>query len=245
MNLKVILAYDGSAYAGWQRQASGISVQQRLEEALQQISGRRVIVKGASRTDSGVHALGMAADFEWPVTRPDFKQLPCALNSLLPEDIRILKIMRASPGFHARFDARWKLYRYRILNTPVSDPFRRATSWFIHKPLILSRMRSAARCFVGKKDFSSVAANPGYERSTMIRHIRRCAVLRRKDEVHIEVEADGFLYKMVRTITGMLVEVGLGKRAPESVRELLKARDRKLAGKTAPPQGLFLVRIYY
>lgn len=243
--LKLILAYDGSDYVGWQRQKNGVSVQQRLEEKLKQICGRRIVTEGASRTDAGVHALGMVVSFRWLATGLSPWVLRKALNALLREDVRILRIQRVKQDFHARFSAKSKLYRYHILNTKIADPFRRKTTWFIHQPLDLSAMRKAARFFVGQKDFSSVAVNPGYKRSSMIRHIYRCRVQSCDDEIRIEVEANSFLYKMVRTMVGTLVEVGLGKRSPESIVELLKARDRKRAGKTAPPQGLFLIRVKY
>ncbi len=240
-----IVAFDGEAYAGWQRQANGISVQQKIEEALRQLCGHAVTVHGASRTDSGVHALAMSIHFEWKAERPDGSDLMRSLNALLPEDIRVLKLVHAKPDFHSRFDACSKIYRYRIFNNRLGDPFRRKVAWFIHRPLDLAAMKRAAKLFVGKKNFSAMAANPGYERTTMVRHIRRCAILKRGDEIHLEVEADGFLYKMVRTIVGTLVDVGLGRRSVESVRGLLKSKDRNGAGKTAPAHGLFLVRVNY
>jgi len=251
-NLKLILAYDGSSFVGWQRQASGISVQQVLEETLEKIAGTRVIARGASRTDTGVHAMGMAVSFHWPAERLAPEKLQRALNALLPDSIRALRLARVSSDFHARFDARWKLYRYRILNAPVADPFRRESVWFIHRPLDLEGMRKAAGLMAGRHDFSSFAANPGYERSTMMRHIRRCEVIRRRagppftgNEIHVEVDGNSFLYKMVRTMVGTLVEVGLGKREAGSIRELIRSRDRKLAGKTAPAHGLYLMWVKY
>ena len=244
-NLKLTITFDGTAYVGWQRQANGVSVQERLENALRQIYNKPIVIHGASRTDTGVHALAMIAHFHVPNDRYLPSKLLLSLNALLPPDIRVLKIQKAKKTFHARFSAKSKLYRYRILNSAIGAPFRRTITWHIHKPLNFSAMRKAARFFTGKHDFSSVAVNPGYSRTSMVRHIYRCRVLQRCDEIHIEIEADGFLYKMVRTIVGTLVEVGLGKRPIKSIPELLKSRNRKLAGKTAPPQGLFLVRVKY
>lgn len=243
--LRAIVAFDGENYAGWQRQKNGMSIQEKIEEVLKKLCGRKVTVHGASRTDRGVHALAMVIHFDWKEKRPDGRDLLRALNALLPEDIRVIQLARAKPNFHARFDARSKRYRYRILNARHNDPFRRKAVWFVHQPLDLTAMRRAARYFVGKKNFSAVAANPGYERRTMVRHVTHCAVLKRGDEIHIEIEADGFLYKMARTIVGTLLEVGLGRRRGESVLELLKSKDRNKAGKTAPAQGLFLVRVKY
>ena len=244
-NLKLTITYDGTAYVGWQRQANGVSVQECLENALRQIYNKRVIIHGASRTDAGVHALGMIAHFHKPNDRYQLPKLFLSLNALLPPDIRVSRIQQAKSNFHARFSAKSKLYRYRILNGAIGAPFRRNITWHIHKPLDFFAMRKAARFFLGKHNFSSIAVNPGYQRTSMIRRIYRCSVLRRCDEIHIEVEADGFLYKMVRTIVGTLLEVGLHKRTIESVVELLKKRKRSLAGKTAPAHGLFLVRVKY
>lgn len=243
--VKIVVAYDGSAYVGWQRQPNGISVQEKIEKVLFDLSGQKVILHGASRTDTGVHALGMVAHFEWNVQRPAWNELVRPLNALLPEDIRILNLAREKGDFHARFSAKWKLYRYRILNSSVSDPFRRQQCWSIHNPLNISAMNRAARFFVGKKDFSAVAVNPGYERTSMVRTIRRCVVLRKKDEVHVEVEGDGFFYKMVRTMVGTLVEVGLGKRSPEEVKKLILEKNRSNAGMTSPAHGLYLVKVFY
>ncbi len=244
-NFKATIAYDGGAYVGWQRQANGISVQQRVEEVLARIhKQQKMVVHGAGRTDAGVHALGMVASFH-ASKRHGTAYLLRALNALLPEDIRVLRIQKVSEKFHARFSARRKLYRYRIYHAPVADPLRRQQVWFVHKSLDIAAMRAAARAFVGKQDFSSVAVNPGYERTTMVRHVRRCVVLRRGDEIHIEMEADGFLYKMVRSIAGTLVEVGTGKRTAESVRGMLKAKQRQQGGVVAPAHGLCLVRVRY
>jgi tRNA pseudouridine38-40 synthase len=246
MNIRIVLAYDGQAYVGWQRQSNGISVQEKLEEVLSRIAEKKVQVEGASRTDTGVHALGMTASFRWDRVRPSGSELHRAVNALLPGDIRVTSLAKAPLKFHARFSAKRKLYRYRILCHPTGDAFRRLYTWHVSSPLNLFAMRKAARSFVGKMDFSSVAANPGYDRTTMVRTIFRCAVLRKpNDEIHIEVEGDGFLYKMVRTIVGTLVDVGKGKRDAESISTMLNSRDRRLAGKTAPAQGLYLVHVKY
>lgn len=245
MRVRLTIAYDGSGYAGWQRVATGISVQEKIERVLAGIAGRHVGIEGASRTDRGVHAAGMVASLDWEHPRMGPLELRRALNALLPLDIRVLEARRAPAGFHARFAARRKLYRYRIQNAPIADPFRRGVCWHLSHPLDLGAMRVAARAFIGKRDFSAVAANPGYERASMVRTVLRCEVKRRADEVVVEVEGDGFLYKMVRTIVGTLAEVGAGRRPAASVAAMLKARDRRLAGKTAPPHGLCLVRVYY
>lgn len=245
MRLRLLIAYDGSGYAGWQRVATGVGVQERIEEALEKIAGRRVAVEGASRTDRGVHATGMTASLDWAHPRLAAADLRRALNALLPSDIRVLEARRAPPGFHARFSAKRKLYRYRIQNAPVADPLRRGVCWHVPHALDLAAMRAAAEAFVGRHDFSAVATNPGYARASMVRTVRLCRVRRRGDEVLVEVEGDGFLYKMVRTMVGTLVEVGGGRREASSVAAMLAARDRRRAGKTAPAHGLCLARVGY
>lgn len=240
------MAYDGGGYVGWQRQPNGISVQERIEQILKRLCGFQVDVHGASRTDTGVHALGMVAHFDWSTTSSlSGKELHRAMNALLPEDIRIVKLQSVPTAFHARFEAKRKLYRYRILNSNMGDPFRRRATWFVHGKLDLAAMRRAAKCFVGRHNFSAIAVNPGYERTTMVRRIFKCTIRRSGDEIHLDVEGDGFLYKMVRTIAGTIVEVGLGKRDAESIPGMLKSRDRKQAGRVAPAHGLFLVRVTY
>lgn len=245
MRLRLNIAYDGTGYAGWQRVPTGVTVQEKIEKVLEGIAGRHVGVEGASRTDRGVHAAGMVASLEWEHPRIGPPELRRALNALLPPDIRVLEVRPAPAGFHARFSAKRKLYRYRIQNASVADPLRREVCWHVPHALDLGAMCVAARAFVGKHDFSAMAANPGYKRSTMVRTILKCDVRRRGDEILVEVEGDGFLYKMVRTIVGTLEEVGGGRRAADSVVALLRAKDRCLAGKTAPAHGLCLVRVMY
>ncbi|MFZ4694717.1 MAG: tRNA pseudouridine(38-40) synthase TruA [Verrucomicrobiia bacterium] len=245
MRLRMTIAYDGSGYAGWQRVPTGAAVQEKIEKVIAGIVGRHVGVEGASRTDQGVHAAGMVASLNWEHPRVGPAELRRALNALLPPDIRVLEVRAAPTKFHARFSAKRKLYRYRIQNAPVADPLRRGVCWHISHVLALDAMRTAARTFIGKHDFSAMAVNPGYKRNTMVRTILKCHVRRRGDEILIEVEGDGFLYKMVRTIVGTLAEVGAGRRTAASVAALLKARDRRLSGKTAPAHGLCLVRVMY
>lgn len=245
MRVRLTIAYDGSGYAGWQRVATGVGVQERIEQALETIAGRHLAVEGAGRTDRGVHAAGMTASLDWEHPRISAADLRRALNALLPDDIRVLETRRAAPGFHARFSAKRKLYRYRIQNAAVADPLRRGVCWHVPHALDLAAMRAAAAAFLGKHDFSAVATNPGYARASMVRTVRLCRVQRKGDEVRIDVEGDGFLYKMVRTMIGTLVEVGGGRRTPSSVAALLASRDRRRAGKTAPAHGLCLMRVAY
>lgn len=247
IRLRVVVAYDGAAYSGWQRQPVDISVQQRVEEALAKIFQKPIPVSGSSRTDTGVHAAGLCAHFDVPKEKLRFppRKLVLAVNAWLPEDIRILSASRAPVGFHARFSARGKQYRYRVWNHPAHHPMWRHQSWHVPRPLDLKAMRQAARAFEGCHDFLAFSASPGYARHHTRRTITRCSVVRSGPLVTFLIEADGFLYKMCRGIAGTLVQVGLGRFAPDSIPQLLESRDRCLSGMTAPAQGLVLWKVYY
>lgn len=244
---KLVIAYDGTAHEGWQVQKVGTGVQEKLEAALAKLFPSKPRAHGSSRTDAGVHALGMVAHFEVP--RAEFKmplrKLPLALNAWLPEDIRVLAAARAPAGFHARFDATGKQYRYFVWNHPAMNPLLRQTAWHVPRPLNLPAMRAAARWFVGRHDFRSFAANPGYEKQSTVRTLTRCALRKSGQLLTFIIEADGFLYKMCRGIVGTLVQVGLGKFPPDEVKTMLAKRDRRVAGMSAPAHGLVLWKVFY
>jgi tRNA pseudouridine38-40 synthase len=245
---KVTLSYDGTDFAGWQRQSNSRSVQEELENALAPIEGRRVIVSGAGRTDAGVHALGQVASFKLtnPITKDDLHQ---ALNARLPEDVRALRIEEAPPGFDARFSARSKMYRYRISNTRVISPFQRRYAWHISRKLDLAAMKDSADEILGKHDFAAFQAK-GNEVRTTVRTVTESTwseepVAGGGRMLIYEIAGTGFLKYMVRNIIGTLIEVGDGKRPAASIRNVLEGKSRTAAGPTAPPFGLYLVRVDY
>jgi tRNA pseudouridine38-40 synthase len=241
------VAYDGTAYEGWQTQKVGTGVQQKVEEALARLFPSRPIVHSSSRTDTGVHALGMVAHFEVP--RGEFKmtvrKLALAINAWLPEDVRVLSASTAPKKFHARFDAGGKQYRYFAWNHPAMNPLLRQTAWHVPRRLGLKVMRTAARLFVGRHDFQSFAANPGYKKESTVRRLTRCEIKKSGPLLTFTIEGDGFLYKMCRGIVGTLVQVGLGKFPPLEIKRMLAKRDRRVAGMTAPAHGLVLWKVFY
>ncbi len=245
--IKLTLAYDGTAYAGWQVQTHKNTIQQIIEDALAKITGESVRVTASGRTDAGVHALGQVVGFR-TASRLSPEILMRALNAELPRDLAVLEAAEAPEGFHATLSAKRKRYRYMIHDGPVRDVFRRRTAWHCPRGLDAEAMHRAAQALRGTHDFSSFETQ-GSERKTSVRTIYDISVRRNVggDEhlVAIEVEADGFLYNMVRTIVGTLAKVGRHAWSESWVAEVLAARDRRAAGPTAPPQGLFLVRVEY
>jgi tRNA pseudouridine38-40 synthase len=244
---RLTIAYDGTAYEGWQVQKIGLGVQQKVEEALARLFPSQPRVHSSSRTDTGVHALGMVAHFEVPRAECTItaRKLVLAVNAWLPEDVRVLSAVKAKSEFHARFDATGKQYRYFIWNHPSMNPLVRQSAWHVPRPLDLAAMRTAARLFIGQHDFQSFASNPGYTKATTVRTLTRCDLKRSGQMLTVTIEGDGFLYKMCRGIVGTLVQVGLGKFPPGGVATMLAQRDRQVAGMTAPAHGLVLWKVFY
>jgi len=247
LRFKLTIAFDGTGYAGWQLQKNAVTVQQRMEEALRKLFPSVKRVHSSSRTDTGVHAMGMVAHVDIPKAecRMDARKLLLALNSFLPEDIRVNEVRRVKADFHARFDAKKKQYRYVIWNHPAMNPLLRNRAWQVAVTLDFDRMQRAAKLFVGKKDFKSFASAHEYKMESTVRRVTGCGVYRRGRELSVVIEGEGFLYKMCRGIVGTLVRVGEGKLTQKDIRQIFRKRDRSVAGMNAPACGLTLWRVYY
>ncbi|MEQ8786060.1 MAG: tRNA pseudouridine(38-40) synthase TruA [Pirellulaceae bacterium] len=245
--LRLTVAYDGSAYHGWQAQADLPTVQEALERAIASVTGENVRVVGSGRTDAGVHALGQAVSFATS-SQLSTDVLRRALDATTPEDIAVLDVREAPQGFNAIDHALGKRYRYVVQDGRQRDIFARGHAWFVPHRLDESAMQRAATALVGRHDFKSFEA-AGSPRLSSVRTVRDLTIERREGELsdllHLEIEADGFLYNMVRIIVGTLVQVGVGKERETWPAEVLAARDRTLAGPTAPPQGLFMLWVDY
>ncbi len=238
------IEYDGGAYCGWQRQINGLAIQQVLEECIGRITGEEVRVIGSGRTDAGVHALNQVAHFR-TASRLGEWNLLMGINSLLPPDIVLRELSEVPDTFHARFDVRSKVYLYKICNRPVRPALERNGAWFVWEPLDMARMERAHDILRGTHDFSAFCSTHTDSED----HVRTIiAIAAERDPsgmIDITLEADGFLRYMVRTIIGTLVDVGRGKCSPEEVAAILAAKDRRRAGITAPPQGLYLKDVKY
>lgn len=249
-NIAMEIQYDGSRYSGWQRQPGQLTVQGELERVLQILCAEPIELNGTSRTDAGVHAEGQVASLVGDFAIPT-ENMQRAANNLLPEDISINRLWEADLGFHPRFEAKGKTYRYRILNSDLRDPFRASFCWWLDRKLDLAAMREACRFFIGEMDFGAFESAGAQNKGGTVREIYDLWIeegLQEKgnsDEIILWVKGNGFLYNMVRIITGTLVEVGLGLKKPCQVEEIIKSCDRRLAGRTAPPQGLCLVKVHF
>ncbi len=246
-NIAVKIMYDGAAYHGWQYQKNGITVQEILESVLTEITGEAVSVCGCSRTDAGVHALEYVFNFK-SNTKIPLERLPYAINTHIGDNtIAASSAWEVNEDFNARFASLGKRYVYKIWNSNIENPFTSKYSWFVPYKLDIEKMQRAAKYFEGTHDFSSFMAAGGSQKTT-VRAIRCCSVQKSSEwdeQIEIEVEADAFLYNMVRIIAGTLAEVGCGRIDEESIPEIIESADRRRAGMTAPPQGLFLKKVFY
>lgn len=267
-NIKLTIEYDGTAYHGWQSQANAAAIQDIVNAAVNKLTGEVCTLYGSSRTDAGVHAYGQVANFRTASGIPADK-FAFALNTLLPQDIAIVRSEEADPGFHARFCARGKKYRYLFYNSMLPSALLRNRAWNVYYPLDMDAMREASGYFLGTHDFLAFSAS-GSSVKTTVRTVSSINIGQGDGSfgqsqgdretggqgtcppvptyaglVSLDIEGDGFLYNMVRIIAGTLVEVGYGKLKPIEISDILESRDRKRAGQTAPPQGLYLVEVMY
>jgi tRNA pseudouridine38-40 synthase len=243
--LKLTVAYDGAAFAGWQSQAHRHTVQDELERALRKISGKHIRVHGAGRTDAGVHALAQCAHTDLPDKRMGTEQWGKALNAVLPAALRVSRCQYVSEKFHARFSATEKLYRYRIWAAPILPPLELGRAWHIFGPLDVDLLKAAGQKFIGRHDFAAFAAGRGKKADDTTRTISSVRIRRRGPLITIDVAGDGFLYKMVRLMVGAMTHVALGKMDPSEIPARLKSGHAGGSRFVAPAEGLYLVKIWY
>lgn len=242
----MIIAYDGSRYHGWQIQPNGQTIQEILQKNLAIILRKEVLVIGSGRTDAGVHALGQVANF-YLNEKVDIFRLRASLNGLLPPDIRVKEIVESPLVFHAQYSAIGKTYHYHLHLDRVQDPFQRLYSFHVKEKINVDLLKEAVRLFVGTHDFTAFANENhlGSAANDAVRTMYRLDLIEQNGGVRLEFEADGFLYKMVRNITGTLLEIAAGKRSIKDVPKCFEKKDRRLTGQAAPAQGLFLVKVDY
>lgn len=243
--LKLIISYDGRDFAGWQSQKRGNTIQDNLEAAFERVCGQRLTVTGSGRTDSGVHALGQCAHVDVPAAQFVADRWLKALNGVLPQTIRILRARFVLKSFHARFSAKGKVYRYRIINGLVRPPLEIGRAWHVAASLDRDLVRRAAALFPGRHDFAAFAANGGKKERSSVRTVEYVRVTSRRDLIEIEFLADGFLYKMVRLMVGSIIRCALGKESLQSIELRLERPSRGASRFVAPAGGLYLVRVRY
>ena len=243
---KLVIAYDGTAYSGWQVQTNGLAIQEFIQRSISLLLKKETSLTGSGRTDAGVHALGQTAHFHSD-HGIDIFRFQYALNALLPVDIRIVSMEEAPPGFHARYQAKGKIYLYHLCLKPVQNPFRRLYAWHIRSPeFSIAKMAAGAKKLIGTHDFKGFAAEShrGVASYDSVREMRRVEILE-GEETALLFEADGFLYKMVRNLVGTLVDIGKGRLPLETIDRVFEEKERRLAGQAAPPHGLYLKEVLY
>jgi tRNA pseudouridine38-40 synthase len=244
-NIKLVLEYDGRRYNGWQRQTTIKStVQGRIEHVLQLMTGEKIELHGSGRTDTGVHALGQVANFHTQ-SQKGLSEIEDYLHKYFPDDINLLDIQEMPERFHSRLNSKGKKYLYRIWNHPFKkNVFNRRYYYHIRKPLNIEKMKQAADLFVGTKDFRSFTALKSKNKST-VRTLSKIEILKKESEITINFSGDGFLHRMVRVITGTIIQAGLGELSVSEIKEMFEKEQRSAAGFTAPPHALFLVNVIY
>ncbi|MBO0682782.1 MAG: tRNA pseudouridine(38-40) synthase TruA [Candidatus Dormibacteraeota bacterium] len=243
MNIKLVLEYDGTYFSGWQMQAGRRTIEGEVRSALRSLTGAEHVVYGAGRTDAGAHALGQVANFRYDGQLSP-ERIRAGLNALLPEDVAVVKAEEAADDFHARYSARWRRYRYRWLDRPARPALERHQCWHVSRPLDVTKMQAASAHLVGVHDWTTFcsASEPPWSR---VREILEASLGCRGRYVELDLLGQGFLRGLVRGVAGALTEVGLGRRPPRWVAQVLAARDREQAPKTAPARGLTLVEVLY
>lgn len=243
-NYRIIMEYDGTRYDGWQKQGNtDQTIQGKLESVLERLAGKSTEVHGSGRTDAGVHALAQVANFHADLDKKE-EEIMSYLNHYLPEDIRVTSLERVADRFHSRLNAEEKTYLYCIELGEKASVFERKYTYSLHKKLHVGAMRKAAELLCGEHDFKSFCSNRKMKKST-VRNLKKIEIEQQESRLLVRFTGNGFLYNMVRILMGTLIEVGLGERSPEEMNDILKALDRKAAGYTAPPEGLFLERVSY
>jgi len=240
---KLTLEYDGTLYHGWQKQPKHITIQSSVEHALSRLTQETIKIVGAGRTDAGVHAMGQVTHFQLNKHFPP-SELLRGVNALLPCDIAVKKVTEVDSSFHARYGARRKTYRYFIYNAQTRSPWKEKIAWQVGLPLDIQKMRQAAKSLMGTHDFTSLCAKDNDAENHIV-NLLKIAVFKKEAQIQITLTANRFLRYMVRNIVGLLVEIGRGKRDADTISTILEGQDRRLAGLTAPPHGLFLMEVRY
>ena len=242
-NIKLIIEYDGKKFGGWQKQPTKLNIQGEIEKAIGEITGEEIELNASGRTDAGVHSLGQTANFKTNSTI-DISKIPVAINSKLKQSIRIISAEEVDERFHARYSCTGKKYRYIINNSKYGSAIYRDLEYHMPIKLNVDDMKKAIKYFEGEHDFKGFKAS-GTSSKSSVRTIYSAKVIEQGEKIIIELEGNGFLYNMVRIISGTIVDVGLGKIKSEEIPQILDSKDRTRAGKTLPPQGLYLVEVYY
>ena len=242
-NIKLTIEYDGKKFGGWQKQLNKLNIQGEIEKAIEEITGEEIDLNASGRTDAGVHSLGQVANFKTS-SKIDIEKFPVAINSKLKQSIRIIKAEEVDDKFHARYSCTGKKYRYVINNSKYGSALYRDLEYHFPIELNVKAMKEAAKFFEGEHDFKGFKAS-GTSSKNSVRTIIKADVRKQGDRINIELEGNGFLYNMVRIISGTLLDVGLGKIKPKDIPGIIDSKDRTKAGKTLPPYGLYLVEVYY
>lgn len=242
-NIKLIIEYDGKKFGGWQKQPNKLNIQGEIEKAIEEITGEAVELNASGRTDAGVHSLGQTANFKTN-SEIDISKMAIAINSKLKQSIRIIKAEEVDEKFHARYSCKGKKYKYVINNSKYGSAIYRDLEYHMPIKLNVEAMQKGIKYFEGEHDFKSFKAS-GTSSKSSVRTIYSAKVIEDGERIIVELEGNGFLYNMVRIISGTIVDVGLGKIKPEEIPEIIESKDRTRAGKTLPPQGLYLVKVYY